>query len=1239
MKRLLVLFVLAVILLPALALSEEAVFPFCINEICSKNGGSFLRDGNSADYIELLNRTGKTLPLDGFFLSDKKERLDRFSLSGYVIPAESCLILLADKKELPFKLSADGGEELFLSDSEGNILQHVILPPLERDTTYSLQQDGQWHITSPTPMEANASGLPYVQDTHGAAPVFSHPSGFYEDPFDLILTCGPASQIYYTLDGSVPTANSLLYSAPIRVDDTSARPNCLSARTDITVEDAVPPAAPVRKAMVIRAIAVDQAGNCSPEVVHTYFVGYGDVEAFQGIPFLSVIAAPESLFDEKDGIYVRGKVYENWLRSEPHNTALPVQQIPTNYRMRGREWEIPVTLQWFDAKRQLRLSQGAGLRIHGNWSREGAKKSFNLYARKDYGSKCFEYSILPQRSVKERLVLRANLGTDALLHALLAKTGIMTSPSMPCMAFVNGEFWGFYEMREKQDERDIAAFHHLDEDQLVVIKNGDLIAGELPGQSEAKDAREYYANLLSEIAALNPATDAGYRACGELIDLDNYVSYTAAIAYLNDSDYMSNYTLWRLQEGASGPPEYRKWHWIFQDLDNCCFSFQAATEMISLLPDDGLFALLWQNKSFQAAFLTRIMDYANVELAADAVMNDITPVISSYAPFLKEDSLRYPDPQAETVDRSQSEIKSLGAFFASRREKTVSALKKYLGVATETGTLVLSNLPDGMALSVNSHPAYISGDSFACVYFDGTPVTFQAGEIPGYRFSGWYEEEQLLSSDAVLEITVRGHRTISPVYEPQPVVVSMDQRSPLIRDGSSAFKKRLEASANYCLLTADASVSAEFTWENAVTFIPDPSNTLPQGLTLSLPLYGYTGVSGSFTLESGQAISWRVLCGNEETAPLEQPADVRLLPDEKLLVSYVIPEQLLNADQVNVRLEAVPSEESGSFTLWGFGLYGNPVDAALSDAREYIRIVRKINAPKEFMPALEVLEEMRPDQLRETISVLRQRLQQTLARQGVTTAKAFDADSPALEGLQSCPAVIVTRQLVDAFYNQESLSVPVSAEGIVYLYEWLDGSLIAQGQTVGSDGQVTLPKEPGKYLLLNQPLQNIRFHVQFSEDPVPQNLLESALYGIKPRNTLWMEIQTFTVWQEEASIQLPSSWANAQCYIYRLEDDSLIDVTGKDSPQHALRLVPQTGKYLLMDENLASLSERAERDRKQAEEIRRQVTEREEKRQQTIRTLLMCGAVLVLVSGVAVLTVLVRRRKKSNSNGSNGNVF
>ena len=212
MRRLLGWIGLAVMLLAASAISEEAGLPFCINEICSKNGGSFVREGKASDYIELRNRTEMDLSLDGFYLSNDEDRLNRFSLSGYEIPKASFLILWADKKELPFKLSAEDGEELFLSDSDGNILQHVTVPPLERDRTYSLQEDGQWQVTEPTPMEANASGMPYVREAALTAPEFSRQAGFYGEPFDLFLTCGPSDQIYYTTDGSIPDENALIYT-------------------------------------------------------------------------------------------------------------------------------------------------------------------------------------------------------------------------------------------------------------------------------------------------------------------------------------------------------------------------------------------------------------------------------------------------------------------------------------------------------------------------------------------------------------------------------------------------------------------------------------------------------------------------------------------------------------------------------------------------------------------------------------------------------------------------------------------------------------------------------------------------------------------------------------------------------------------------------------------------------------------------------------------------------------------
>ena len=53
-----------------------------------------------------------------------------------------------------------------------------------------------------------------------SAPTFSMVSGFCYEPFDLTMTAGDAA-IYYTLDGSTPTAESALYTAPVEINATT----------------------------------------------------------------------------------------------------------------------------------------------------------------------------------------------------------------------------------------------------------------------------------------------------------------------------------------------------------------------------------------------------------------------------------------------------------------------------------------------------------------------------------------------------------------------------------------------------------------------------------------------------------------------------------------------------------------------------------------------------------------------------------------------------------------------------------------------------------------------------------------------------------------------------------------------------------------------------------------------------------------------------------------------------------
>ena len=68
------------------------------------------------------------------------------------------------------------------------------------------------YFETPTPSSANSTTLPNVTP----APMLSYPSGVFTGTLSVTVTCVNAqATIRYTLDGSEPTTNSLLYSVPL----------------------------------------------------------------------------------------------------------------------------------------------------------------------------------------------------------------------------------------------------------------------------------------------------------------------------------------------------------------------------------------------------------------------------------------------------------------------------------------------------------------------------------------------------------------------------------------------------------------------------------------------------------------------------------------------------------------------------------------------------------------------------------------------------------------------------------------------------------------------------------------------------------------------------------------------------------------------------------------------------------------------------------------------------------------
>jgi hypothetical protein len=149
-------------------------------------------------------------------------------------------------------------------------------------------------------------------------PQFSHETGAYDEAFLLTVTSAANTTVRYTLDGSMPTADSPVFPPDgMVIDDRSGEPNQLASvsTNQITLEtDHTPPT--VHKGTVIRAAAFSADGRgMSSVLTRTYLVGL----YYRDIKVISLVLDSSDLFDYETGIYVLGKTHADWLTEAPGN--------------------------------------------------------------------------------------------------------------------------------------------------------------------------------------------------------------------------------------------------------------------------------------------------------------------------------------------------------------------------------------------------------------------------------------------------------------------------------------------------------------------------------------------------------------------------------------------------------------------------------------------------------------------------------------------------------------------------------------------------------------------------------------------------------------------------------------------------------------------------------------------------------------------------------------------------------
>lgn len=403
--------------------------------------------------------------------------------------------------------------------------------------------------------------------------LFSHASGFYEEPFTLKIKA-PTREIYYTLDGTEPVRGqegTYRYEGGIEIGDATAHENVHSLRTDVTtgfdleavetlsrgrrVMNYQVPDYPVDKCTILRAAFYTMDDERSEIKTSSYFVGYENREGYGTAKILSITTDPANLFDYDRGIYVTGRTFSDFAAADSfNNDDIWYRHFwwwwDANYNRRGPEWEREANVEFFSEDGSLLLEQKAGIRIQGGGSRGFLPKSLNLYARRGYdGNTRFHYAFFGDGFKAKRLTLTCGGDDcytkikDRLVAELAAGQGFATMNYTPCLLFLDGEFWGLYHLTEKYDEKYFSSHFNVPEEEVLEIKNNKVEIG-------TEDDLALYEEMKAFIEENDMSVEANYEKACELIDMDSFINYYAALIYCaRCGDWPNgNFALWRTRE-------------------------------------------------------------------------------------------------------------------------------------------------------------------------------------------------------------------------------------------------------------------------------------------------------------------------------------------------------------------------------------------------------------------------------------------------------------------------------------------------------------------------------------------------------------------------------------------------------------------------------------------------------------------------------------------------------------------
>ena len=604
-----------------------------ISEFSAANFGGFNSNvGDNEDWVELQNTSATTLDIGGYFLSDKLTNPDKWEIpAGTTIPPNGYLhiwvsgedAMIGAELHAGFKISQTrNSESIVLADPSGNVIDlNEIDIPNQANHSYARDANGAWKIcNNPTPGAANSS----LFEAYEATPEMSPDAGFYNNSINVTITSpNPNATIYYTTDGSRPSNTSNTYSGDITLNNTT----------------------------VLRAVAYSPNGDILSSFfeTNTYFINDNHT-----VPVISVSGGSEvnNLLEGDFGARPVGYL-------ELFKDGIVVDEAQGEYNKHGNDsWAYDQRgIDWI-----TRDQMGYDDDISGE-----PYEIFEAKDRTDFQRLMFKAAANDNYPAENGAHVR-----DSYVHTLshLADMEMDERTSEFCVLYINGEYWGVYDMREKVDDNDFTKYYYDQGRQYIdMIKTWGNTWQEYGSWDDWYTMRDFIFN--------NDMTDdANYAIVEQQFELISLIDYVLLHAHIVSQDWLNWNTAWWRGRNPDGGAQ--KWKYILWDEDATFGHYINYTGVpnttanadpcgVELISTDfeghiEMFTRLYENEQFKALYINRYADMNNSFFSCDFMNNLLDSMVNVIEPEMERHTQRW----GGSVNGWQDNVQELRDFINTR---------------------------------------------------------------------------------------------------------------------------------------------------------------------------------------------------------------------------------------------------------------------------------------------------------------------------------------------------------------------------------------------------------------------------------------------------------------------------------------------------------------------------------------------------------------------------------------------